>query len=111
MLAASAVDAMMRAIGYVDGSLYSRINKAVDDHLITPDMGVWAHKVRLDANDPRHADAERPHITADDARRSVDFASSLGHILFVLPDQVTAGVKEASGMPTEEGGSLSADNE
>ena len=34
-LAASAVDAMLKAQGYKDGSLYTRINQAVNDHLIT----------------------------------------------------------------------------
>src|SRR2546425_1148696 len=58
MLAASAVDAMLKAKGYKDGSLNSRIKKAVADHLITKEMGQWAHEVRLDANEQRHADED-----------------------------------------------------
>ncbi len=59
MLAANAVDAMLKAKGYQDGrSLYSRIKAAADDHLITADMALWAHQVRLEANNPRHSDEE-----------------------------------------------------
>src|ERR1700731_4214427 len=49
MLAASAVDAMLKAKNYRDGSLYSRIDKAAADHVITQDMARWAHHVRLEA--------------------------------------------------------------
>src|SRR5712691_7102676 len=56
MLAASSVDAMLKAKGYKEGSLYTRINKAAEDHLITDGMAKWAHDIRLDANDQRHAD-------------------------------------------------------
>jgi Domain of unknown function (DUF4145) len=56
MLSASAVDAMLKSKGYKDGNLYSRINKAREDHLMTKEMALWAHEVRLDANEPRHAD-------------------------------------------------------
>src|SRR5262245_14343525 len=58
MLAASAVDAMLKAKGYGDGSLYSRIKQASADHRITEDMALWAHHVRLEANNPRHADED-----------------------------------------------------
>ena len=51
MLAASAVDSMLKEKGYKDGSLYKRIEQAAGDHLITAEMASWAHEVRLDAND------------------------------------------------------------
>lgn len=51
MLAASAVDALLKLKGYTAGSLYARIEKAAEDHVITQDMAKWAHEVRLDAND------------------------------------------------------------
>ncbi len=35
MLAASAVDAMLKAKGYTEGNLYPRINRAAEDHVIT----------------------------------------------------------------------------
>lgn len=50
MLAASAVDAMLKAKGLTKGSLYARIDEAARSHLITGDMAAWAHDVRLDAN-------------------------------------------------------------
>ena len=91
MLAASAIDAMLKEKGYKDGDLYKRIKKAVDDHLITEEMGEWAHEVRLDANNQRHADGEAPLPTADEAEKAIEFASALGEFLFVLPSRVRRG--------------------
>lgn len=100
MLAASAVDSMLKAKGYLDGSLYKRIDKAVAQNLITEDMGKWAHAVRLDANDQRHADDNADLPTEADARRVLDFARTLGEIMFVLPSRVERGLKNE---PNEEG--------
>lgn len=106
MLAASAVDAMLKAKEYREGSLYSRIKKAAEAHLITADMALWAHQVRLEANNPRHADDEEPHATPEAAKQAVEFAAALANILFVLAARVTRGLKEAGGTPVEEGGKL-----
>ena len=106
MLAASAVDALLKAKEYREGSLYARIKKAVDDHVLTPDMGLWAHQVRLEANNPRHADDEEPHASEIAARQSVEFALALANFLFELPTRVTRGLKEAGGTPTAESGEL-----
>jgi hypothetical protein len=95
MLSASAVDAMLKAKGYKEGSLNDRIKKAAKDHLITDDMAKWAHEVRLDANDQRHADETAPLPDQADARRSIDFATALGQFLFVLPERITRGLKDA----------------
>lgn len=95
MLSASAVDAMLKLCGYKDGSLYSRIGKATDDHLLTSDMAQWAHDIRLDANDQRHADEDIPLPTEADAKHSIAFAQALGQILFVLPAQVRRGIDDA----------------
>lgn len=92
MLTASAVDAMLKAKGYTDGSLYTRIDKAAADHLITEDMAKWAHAVRLDANDQRHADATSSLPTEPDAKRCIDFASALALFLFTLPARVSKGL-------------------
>jgi hypothetical protein len=91
MLAASSVDAMLKAKGYREGSLFGRIDKAAADHIITPEMAAWAHEVRLDANEPRHADNEAPLPTGDDAKKTVDFAEALAEFLFVLPSRVRRG--------------------
>jgi hypothetical protein len=95
LLAASAIDAMLKAKSYKEGTLYKRINKAAEDHLITAEMAQWAHNVRLDANEPRHADEDAPPPSPDDARRSIDFALALAEFLFVLPSRVTRGLKDA----------------
>lgn len=94
MLAASAVDAMLKAKGYNDGSLYKRIKDAAAGHIITADMATWAHQVRLDANDQRHADESVQFPTTQEAQRSLDFAMALAEILFVLPARVTRGLQE-----------------
>jgi hypothetical protein len=104
MLAASAVDALLKAKGYAEGWLYDRINRAAAEHVITEDMAAWAHHVRLEANDPRHADKLRPHATDAEARQTVEFAEALAQFLFVLPARVARGVKAAGGTPKDEGG-------
>lgn len=91
MLAASSVDAMLKAKGYNDGSLYSRIDRAVEDHLITKEMGLWAHEVRLEANGQRHADETFSMPTSADAGRVIAFAQALGEFLFGLPMRVSRG--------------------
>ena len=88
MLAASAVDAMLKEKGYTEGNLHPRINKAAEYHLITEEMALWAHEVRLDANDQGQADISNPLPNQKDAERSIDFVQALGQILFVLPERV-----------------------
>ena len=95
MLAASAVDAMLKHKLYKDGSLYTRINKAADDHLITKEMAEWAHDVRLDANDERHVEEKASLPDQANAKKCVEFAKALGEFLFVLPDRVERGLKDA----------------
>jgi len=95
MLAASAIDAMLKVKNYHKGHLNDRIKAAAADHVITADMALWAHHVRLEANDPRHADDEKPHASPEEAEQSVEFAAALGHILFVLPARVKRGLKAA----------------
>ena len=94
MLCASSVDAMLKEKGYRSGNLYERIDKAVEDHLITKEMGTWAHQVRLDANNQRHADDDVELPEEEEAKRCVDFVLALGEFLFVLPSRVTRGLKE-----------------
>jgi DNA-directed RNA polymerase subunit RPC12/RpoP len=95
MLAASSVDAMLKEKGLTDGSLFNRINKAAENHLITRDIAKWAHRIRLDANDQRHADNDSCLPTIDDAKKIVEFAQALAQILFVLPARVQRGLKDA----------------
>ena len=95
MLAASAVDAMLKVKELKDGTLYSRIDKAAATHLITSEMAIWAHEVRLDANEQRHSDEDVPLPDTSDAKRAVDFALALAQFMFVLPARVTRGIAEA----------------
>lgn len=96
MLCASSVDAMLKEKGYTTGSLYSRINKAEKDGLLTSDMATWAHEVRLDANDNRHSDVGAELPTIDDAKNAIEFTQTLSEFLFVLPSKVKRGIDEAT---------------
>lgn len=91
VLAASSVDAMLKARGLKEGKLNDRIKQANAQHLLTDDMAPWAHEVRLDANDQRHADDDAPLPNDADARKVIEFAKALGQILFVLPAAVKRG--------------------
>jgi hypothetical protein len=95
MLAASAVDAMLKAKDLRNGGLSKRINDAASKNLITLEMAQWAHDVRLDANDQRHADEDAPLPTLDDAKRTVEFALALAQFIFVLPARVERGIRSA----------------
>ena len=61
--------------------------------MITSDMAKWAHAVRLDANDQRHADEAASLPTAQDAQRVLAFAATLAQIMFILPSRVSQGLQ------------------
>ena len=91
MLTASAVDSMLKEKGLKDGSLSSRIKNAAETHLITAEMAAWAHEIRLDANDQRHADEATALPSEADAEKAIEFANALAQFLFVLPARVARG--------------------
>lgn len=93
MLTASAVDAMLKDKGFKDGTLNSRIDTAAASHLITREMAAWAHEIRLDANDQRHADEAAPLPSELDAKKVIEFANALAQFLYVLPARVERGRK------------------
>lgn len=93
MLAASAIDSLLKLRGLKNGSFYARIEEAVEQNIITADMAKWAHEVRLDANDQRHADESADLPNEIDAKRVLDFALALAEILFTLPNRVTRGIE------------------
>jgi hypothetical protein len=95
VMAGSAVDAMLKALGYKKGSLYDRIDEAVKDQKLTSSMGDWAHEVRLGSNRPRHSDENEPHVLPEQAAQSVEFAEALGYFLFVLTKRVESGLAAA----------------
>jgi hypothetical protein len=92
VMAGSAVDAMLKEKGLVDGSLYKRIDEALKGNILTQGMADWAHSVRLGSNRPRHADTENPHVSHAEARQSVEFAEALGNFLFVLAAKIERGI-------------------
>lgn len=98
MLAGSAVDAMLKDKGLSQGSVYKRIEEAVTANLLTPEMGEWAHAVRLAANSPRHADLDEPHATREEAEATLEFVNALGQFLYVLPERIRKGKAAASAL-------------
>ena len=92
MLCASSVDAMLKDKGYNEGSLYKRIEEAIAKGLLTKEMGTWAHQVRLDANDQRHADENVDLPSVENAIQAVEFTKTLAEFLFVLPSKVSRGI-------------------
>jgi Domain of unknown function (DUF4145) len=99
LMAASAVDAMLKEKKFDKGSLYDRINAAVEAHVLTDGMGSWAHAVRLEANNVRHADKQNPHCSTAEAEQVVEFAKALGDFLYVLTAKIDKGVKAAQQAP------------
>jgi len=93
MLTGSSVDAMLKDKGLREGSLYARIDAAAAAHLITAEMAAWAHDIRLDANDQRHADEGAPLPDAANAAKAIEFATALAQFLYVLPARVERGRK------------------
>ena len=87
VMSASAVDAMLKDHELKDGTLYNRIAQAVATGIVTKSMGEWAHDVRLDANDERHADDGAEIPTNEDAERALDFVEAIAKMLYVLPAQ------------------------
>ena len=94
MVASSSVDAMLKSKGF-DGeeTLHQRIDQAVENRVLTEDMGKWAHHVRFVSNNPRHADNKDPHVSPEQARIVVDFADALGEFLFVLPSRAEKAIR------------------
>ena len=82
---------MLKEKGLKTGGLYARIEQAADQHLITAEMSAWAHDIRLDANDERHADDNAVLPTTEDAKKCIDFVRALGDFMFVLPLRVERG--------------------
>ena len=93
MLIASSIDAMLKDKGLKQGSLSARIDEAAKAHLITHEMAAWAHEIRLDANDQRHADESASLPSQADAEKVIAFASALAQFLYVLPARVERGRK------------------
>ena len=79
---------MLKSLGLSDGVLHRRIEEAVSQGYLTKEMSRWAHNVRLNSNNPRHADVSKPHITQAEAQNALAFAKAIAEILFVLPSRI-----------------------
>ncbi|MEN5363804.1 DUF4145 domain-containing protein [Brevundimonas intermedia] len=101
VMAGAAVDAMLKQQGFADGSLYKRIDEALASNVLTRPMAEWAHAVRLGSNRPRHADADNPHVSAEEAQQSVEFAEALGTFLYVLTTRIARGIEAANQASTD----------
>jgi hypothetical protein len=100
MLAASSVSAMLKEVGYSEGSLFSRLEQAADDKVISEDMVQWASWVGLDKEeDDDEGDEALP--TTEDAHRLLEFAKIMGEWLFAFPERIKLGIKHASESPEE----------
>ena len=87
----TAVEAMLKTKSLTNGNLSDRINEAVEKHIITKDMGDWAHHIRLERNANTHEPLGES-FTTDDSNRCIDFMVTLADILFVFPARVTRGI-------------------
>ncbi len=83
---------MLKTKNYIEGTLYSRINKATEDKLITEEMVKWTREIILDANEQGHDDEKINLPVKEDAERSIEFALTLAEYLFVLPSRVNKGL-------------------
>lgn len=101
MLSASAIDAMLKEKGFTTDNLFKRINHAVEANVLTPEMGKWAHEVRLDANDERHADLNSELPTQEEAEKTFEFAMALSELLFILPARIQRGITSTTAQSTE----------
>jgi len=95
LMCAGAIDAMLKHNGLENGSLKERIDKALEQRLIPTALSDWAHRVRLDANDTRHADQNASPMTSLDAERAIDFTMAMANYLFVFPSKMPPATTEA----------------
>ena len=92
---ATSVDLMLQEKNIEETSLNAAINRAKDQGLITEDMALWAHHIRIEANGSRHRKIGTPLATKEDAEQSLEFAVALAEILFVLPARVKKGIEQS----------------
>ena len=83
----------------IKGDLYKRIEKAADQHKLTPDLAAWSHQIRLGGKDAVHD--EEP-FEKEEAERLSDFTRLVLMYLFTLPGMLD----EARGTQAEEPASV-----
>lgn len=79
----------------IKGDLYTRIEKAAEQHKLTSDLAAWSHQVRLGGRDAVHD--EEP-FKKEEAERLSDFTKLVLLYLFTLPGMLD----EAQSAPNRE---------
>ena len=95
MLAASAIDDMLKNVGHKVGGLHDRLDQAAEANKISEKLVKWAHQIRLDPNDQKPGAKGSKLPEPEDARKTIDFALALAELLFVMPAKVQKGLKES----------------
>ena len=75
-----------KAPDLVNKPLVKRIDALVDAGMLTQDMGIWAHEIRLGGNEAAHEDEP---FTGEEARSLHDFTENFLRYSFTLPAAVT----------------------
>jgi hypothetical protein len=81
----SVLEVALRNLGYENGNLLSRIEKARADGILTESMKNWAHRIRMDGNEAVH------ELESSDAEAAefVSFLRLFLEVTFVLPERVS----------------------
>ena len=72
--------------------LYNRIEAMVEGQDLTPAMGQWSHRIRLDGNDAIHEEVPE---TEEDAAASQQFCEAFLTYAYTLPALVAQGQSKA----------------
>ncbi|MGP8438129.1 DUF4145 domain-containing protein [Paraburkholderia fungorum] len=81
----SVLEVALRELGYKDGNLLARIDKARDDGLLTESMRQWAHHARLQGSEAIH----ELSATKEEATELVAFLRLFMEVAFVLPKRIS----------------------
>ena len=76
----------------IKGTLKQRIQKAAEQHELTPELAEWSHKIRLDGNDAAH---DEEAFSEEDARTLQTFTELVLTYLFTLPGMLRAAQDDA----------------
>lgn len=93
-----AVDLILQERGLTDDStLHQKLEKAVGEQIITPDMFEWAKHVRLQANRQRHPSDDSTIPDRREADSCLFFAKTIADVLLVVPETVSQAIAEMNG--------------
>lgn len=81
--------------------LYLQIRYLANEHLITPDLGEWAHEGRMAGKLGAHGGEKKKWNTERDAVEIVEFAKWFFRYVFILPKQLAERRQEAEEHPDE----------